>query len=100
MSFALSLNILFGKIPSLALGTSLLSFSYFVGQIVDFFCEGTSLISSSGSPRSSSFVPPLLSDTGVSTLFHLTLNLCEPMLTPNMNKDDDEADESAVEEET
>ena len=37
--------IYFGKIPCLALGTSLLSFSLFVGPILEFHSAGTSLMS-------------------------------------------------------
>ena len=46
LSFALSLCIyIFGKIPSLALGTSLLSFRLFVGLILKFYSVLTSLMS-------------------------------------------------------
>ena len=36
---------MFGKIPSLASGTSLLSYSLFVGPILEFYSVGTSLMS-------------------------------------------------------
>ena len=53
--------------------------------------------SCSGSPRSSSFVPPLLSDTGVSTpLLSDTESLFADV--DSCDEDDDEADEGVVEE--
>ena len=67
---------------------------------IPFFlsCFSVSVESCNGSPRSSSFIPPFLSDIGASTsLFADTESLLADV--DSCDEDGDEADEGAVEEE-
>ena len=70
---------------------------YFFGFSFLFWFS-VSVDSCNGSPRSSSFVPPLLSDTGVSTpLFSDTESLLADV--DSCDEDGNDADEGAVKEE-